>query len=166
MFLDYSLAMKSINSNGFFEGYASIFNVVDNMEDVILPGAFSKNLELDKIKLLWQHNAKLPIGKITHLTEDSNGLYVKAQLILAIQQAQEAYSLLKEGVINGLSIGYIPLSYSTDPHTGIRTIAEVDLWEISLVTFPANKFATITSYKSLFSAINKAHSSLQRLIGT
>ena len=161
MFTDYSLQVKSIDDNGVFEGYASVFNVIDEMQDVILPGAF-QDLQTDKIKLLWQHNHELPIGKILRVYEDSNGLYVKAQLILDIRQAKEAYCLLKSGVINGLSIGYVALLHTME--SNIRKISKVDLWEVSLVTFPANRFAAVSSYKSLYMVINQAYCSLKGLI--
>lgn len=156
--------MKSITDSGIFEGYASVFNVVDKVQDVILPGAFKDNLRVDEIKLLWQHNHDSPIGKILDIYEDTNGLYVKAQLILDVRQASEAYYLLKSGVINGLSIGYIVLSHAERLNCGVKKIEKVDLWEISLVTFPANKFATIISCKSLFLAITRACNSIDNLI--
>ncbi len=162
MLADYSLEIKSIHDDGVFEGYASVFNVIDDMQDVILPGAFQGNVT-KKIKLLWQHNQDMPIGKILHLYEDNNGLYVKAQLILDIQQGREAYSLLKSDVVNGLSIGYVVKSHSTDSKTGIRRVEKIDLWEISLVTFPANSFAIVGSYKSLCLALSRACLSLKSL---
>ncbi|MBQ4875024.1 MAG: HK97 family phage prohead protease [Rickettsiaceae bacterium H1] len=154
--------VKSINKNGLFEGYASVFNIIDEMEDLVLLGAFAENLQVNKIKLLWQHNHELPIGKILDIYEDSNGLYVKAQLILDVRQAQEAYSLLKSEVINGLSIGYVVLSHIME--SGIRKIVKADLWEISLVTFPANKFAKVASFKSLSLVVNRAYFALKQIM--
>jgi HK97 family phage prohead protease len=72
---------------------------------------------------------------------------VKGRLLLELQRAREAYTLLKEGALGGLSIGYSPTRYSYDD-AGVRHIAEVELWEVSLVTFPANAAAGITVVKS------------------
>ncbi len=147
--LDFNLTLKSIDSSGTFAGYASVFNVVDNQRDIIMRGAFSQTLKgrVGDIKLLWQHQQDEPIGIFTRIFEDTLGLYVEAKLLLTVQRAQEAYALLKAGALSGLSIGYSPLRYSTDPKSGIRSIAEVELWEISLVTFPANAAATVTVVK-------------------
>lgn len=146
----FALDLKSLDSKGRFAGYASVFNVVDNQHDVILRGAFHNTIRrgLDHVKFLWQHQQDEPIGVITELSEDAHGLYVQGTLLLNVQRAQEAYSLLKAGAISGLSIGYSPVHYAVDPETGIRRLTEVELWEISLVTFPANKGANITMVKS------------------
>ncbi len=163
MFSNCLLEIKSLQDDGIFEGYASVFNVIDDVEDIILPGAF-KELDLKKIKVLWQHNYELPIGKVLNIYEDQKGLYVKVQLVLAVQQAQDAYNLLKSGAINGLSIGYVPLIKKTED--GVRKIFKIDLWEVSLVTFPANNFARVVSSKSLYSVFQKAYSNLQNLIAS
>ena len=165
MITDFSLQIKALTENGIFEGYASIFNVIDDTQDMIMPGAFKDTLQAQKVKLLWQHEHTRPIGKILDMYEDNNGLYIKAQLILDIQQGQEAYSLLKSDVINGLSIGYVPLAHKIDNKRGIRKITKVELWEISLVTFPANRLAMVTNYKhhNLYSAMQKACLCLQNM---
>jgi uncharacterized protein len=148
--LDFALELKKLDKEGRFAGYASVFNIVDNQRDIMLPGAFSSTIHKGtaNIKFLWQHQQDEPIGVIQRLSEDSHGLYVEGRLLLDVQKAQEAYSLLKAGAISGLSIGYSPVRYSIDPDTGVRLIAEVDLWEISLVTFPANSDANVTLLKS------------------
>lgn len=166
MITDFSLQLKTLQEDGIFEGYASVFNIIDDMQDVILPGAFQDSLKSHKVKLLWQHNHESPIGKISNIYENGNGLYIKAQLILETQQGKEAYHLLKSDIINGLSIGYIPLSHNFNTNTGIRSITKIDLWEISLVTFPANQFSTVTSCKntSLHTEINNSLNSLKKLM--
>ncbi len=166
MFTDFSLQIKELHDSGIFEGYASVFHVIDAAQDIIMPGAFCDTLNSKKVKLLWQHEHSRPIGKILRLSEDKSGLYIKAQLILDIQQGQEAYSLLKSDVINGLSIGYIPLTHKIDHNTGVRKITKVELWEISLVTFPANQFATVTNCKQhidLNAVLQKASSILDKM---
>ena len=107
----FPLQLKSIEENGFFAGYASVFNVEDNHNDIILSGAFGKSLSKKHygkdIKLLWQHKADEPIGVFTKIVEDDLGLYVEGKLLLDVQRASEAYALLKSGVVKGLSIGFI-----------------------------------------------------------
>lgn len=144
-----ALALKSLSDEGVFAGYASVFNVVDSQHDMILPGAFASTLYGRKreIKLLWQHDMREPIGVIEEVREDVNGLYVKGRLLMEIARAREAYSLLKKGVVSGLSIGYSPLRYRLDADSGVRVLQSVDLWEISLVTFPANQAARVTVVK-------------------
>jgi HK97 family phage prohead protease len=144
------LELKSLDANGKFVGYASVFNVVDSQHDMVMPGAFAFTLEqrAGQIKLLWQHQWDAPIGIITKLFEDARGLYVEGQLLMEITQAKEAYALLKAGVVKGLSIGYTPGRWKRDPDTGVRQLQSVDLWEISLVTTPANAAAQVTVVKS------------------
>lgn len=147
--LAFDLEIKSIDAQGRFAGYASVFNVVDNQQDMILPGAFSHTLKgrLKEIRLLWQHQQNEPIGFFERISEDAHGLYVEGRLLLNVRRAEEAFSLLKAGALKGLSIGYSPTRYRMDTKTGVRLLAEVDLWEISLVTFPANTSATVTVVK-------------------
>lgn len=144
------LALKSLNEAGRFAGYASVFGVVDQQRDVVMRGAFLRSLSARKgeVKLLWQHDSNAPIGVIDRLFEDTRGLYIEGKLLLNVQQAKEAYSLLKAGVVAGLSIGYLPVNYHIDPETGVRVLTEVDLFEVSLVTFPANQAAGVTVVKS------------------
>ena len=147
-FLYSPLSIKSIEENGVFFGYASVFNIVDKQNDLILPGAFKENLNRNKIKLLWQHNPGEPIGSIIDICENDVGLYITAHLLLGIQKAKEAYLMLKTGVINGLSIGYIPIEYDVDHKSGARVLKQVELWEVSLVTFPANLAAQVINVKN------------------
>lgn len=147
--LSFSLELKSLDEQGRFAGYASVFDVVDNQRDLMLRGAFSKTIEgrSGNIKMLWQHQQSEPIGVFDRLFEDAHGLYVEGRLLLDVQRAREAYSLLKSGAVSGLSIGYSPVRYRIAPETGVRLLAQVELWEISLVTFPANEAAGVTVVK-------------------
>ncbi|APR98810.1 HK97 family phage prohead protease [Wolbachia endosymbiont of Folsomia candida] len=163
-FLFLPLLLKNIEENGLFSGYASVFNIVDKQNDLILPGAFGKSLNKNKIKLLWQHDPSEPIGNIIDIYENDVGLYITAHLLLGVQKAKEAYLMLKAGTIDGLSIGYIPVKYDIDHETGARVLKQVELWEVSLVTFPANSAAQVinvkgqnTEQKILISAIEKAN---------
>jgi hypothetical protein len=85
---------------------------------------------------------------ITALFEDARGLYVKGKLLMDVAQAREAYSLLKAGVVRGLSIGYSVKRSRRNPDSGIRELLDLNLWEISLVTLPANEAAQVTVVKS------------------
>jgi HK97 family phage prohead protease len=131
----------------------SVFNVEDNCRDTVVPGAFKKTLEKknvkNDIKLLWQHVANKPIGYFDTIKEDAIGLYVEGHLMLNIQQGLEAYSLIKNKVINSLSIGYFVKSMSHNKLRNSRTLKEIDLLEISVVTFPANEYANITFCKNI-----------------
>jgi hypothetical protein len=143
--------LKDIGGNGVIAGYASVFNVLDEHNDIIAPGAFKKSLHRtahrNSVKLLWQHNVTEPIGTFTNITEDNHGLYIEAKLLLEVQRAREAYALLKSKVISGLSIGYSPVDFHYNQQKA-RVLTQIDLWEVSLVTFPANNSAQITQVKS------------------
>lgn len=143
------LQLKSLGEQGNFSGYASVFSILDNQNDMMLPGAFTYALSKgwSDIKLLWQHDFREPIGLFTCIRQDNRGLYVEGKLLLDIRRAREAYSLLKAGAIAGLSIGYAPVKYRADPETGARLLEEVALYEISVVTFPANPQAHIRAVK-------------------
>lgn len=147
--MECTLALKRMDAEGVFAGYASLFDVVDTQRDVVLPGAFRDTLlrRESPVKLLWQHKLDAPIGVITQLFEDARGLYIEGRLLLEVAQAREAYALLKAGAVSGLSIGYAPRKYVRDPDTGVRRLQAVDLVEVSLVTLPANTAAQVTVVK-------------------
>ena len=137
---------------GTFEGYGSVFGNKDLGNDVIEAGAFSKSLKRRKpqnVKLLYQHKSDMPIGVFDEIKEDEHGLVVKGRLALKTQAGAEAYELLKMGALDGLSIGFRvnPKEVSYDKRGNKRIIKEVDLMEVSLVTFPMNPQATVRSVK-------------------
>lgn len=146
----FALEIKSLAEDGSFAGYASVFGVVDNQQDVVAPGAFQATLKnrTQPVQLLWQHQWEEPIGTIEALFEDKRGLYIRGRLLMQVARAKEAHALLKAGVIRGLSIGYNVKRASRNRDTGVRTLLEVELWEVSLVTFPANEAAQVTVVKS------------------
>lgn len=161
--LDWPLEIKSLDESGHFSGYASVFDVVDNQRDVVLPGAFSRSLrERDgEVKLLWQHKMDEPIGVITTLREDAVGLYIEGYLLIErVARAKEAFHLLQQGVVKGLSIGYSPVRYRFDPDNGIRQLQEVELWEVSFVTFPANEAAYVAPIKHQGASATERHLSV------
>ena len=147
--LNFKLELKTLDPQGRFAGYASVFGVVDSQRDVVLPGAFTQTVRgrASEIKFLWQHQQDEPIGIFDTMFEDARGLYVEGRLLLNVQRAKEAHTLLKMGAISGLSIGYSPIRYTIDEKTGVRRLTQVDLWEVSLVTFPANDAANVTVVK-------------------
>lgn len=137
---------------GTFEGYGSVFGNKDLGNDVIERGAFVKSLKRRKpqnVKLLYQHKSDMPIGVFDEIKEDEHGLVVKGRLALKTQAGAEAYELLKMGALDGLSIGFRvnPKEVSYDKRGNKRIIKEVDLMEVSLVTFPMNPQATVRSVK-------------------
>lgn len=137
-----------------FEGYGSVFGVLDSYADIVAPGAFKKTLREHKAKnrlpaLLWQHDPSSPIGVYESMSEDETGLYVKGKLS-DTQLGREAYTLLKDGALSGLSIGFsvYPKGFDVNEKTGVRTLNAINLWETSLVTFPANDAARVTGIKA------------------
>lgn len=122
------------------EGYASLFNQCDQGGDIVQRGAYAASLARlaskgQQIKMLWQHDPTQPIGVWEEVREDNNGLYVKGRLLENVARAHEAAALIQAGAIDGLSIGYRTVK-STKNDKGQRLLAELELWEVSLVTFP------------------------------
>jgi uncharacterized protein len=129
------------------EGYASVFNNVDSYSDIVMPGAFAKSIKGRKPAMLWQHSSDKPIGVWDVLEEQKKGLFVKGR-ILPTTHGNDAYTLVKEGAVTGMSIGYSAKKWETDSDKGIRKLTEVELYEVSLVTFPANEKAQVTRVTS------------------
>lgn len=148
-YLDIPFKIKAVSDDGLFSGYGSVFNVVDSYQEVVAAGAFKESLEGRVPSLLWQHRSGEPIGVYTSVKEDNVGLHVEGKLALKTTRGAEAYELLKMGAISGLSIGFVTREDSYDRVTGIRTLKKVDLWEVSLVTFPANDAARVANVKSI-----------------
>jgi len=141
------------NNVGFFAGYASTFHEVDLQLDQIAPGAFKKSLQRayranQLPPMLWQHDPQYPIGTWELIKEDHKGLFVKGRLILNTQKGQEAWNLLKERAVCRLSIGFQVVQALKDSKTKVRTLTEINLLEISLVTFAASPSALIFSLSS------------------
>lgn len=147
--LDVPFQIKAVNEDGLFSGYGSVFGVKDSYSEIVAPGAFSESIDTRMPSLLWQHRTGEPIGVYTSVKEDGVGLYVEGQLALKTVRGAEAYELLKMGAISGLSIGFNTREDSYDKVSGIRTLKKVELWEVSLVTFPANDAARVTDVKEL-----------------
>jgi HK97 family phage prohead protease len=148
-YLDLAFEIKSVKDDGTFSGYGSVFGVVDSYQEIVAPGAFTESLQSRMPSLLWQHRSGEPIGVWPSVKEDNIGLQVEGKLALKTARGAEAYELLKMGAISGLSIGFMTREDSYDKLTGIRTLKKVDLWEVSLVTFPANDSARVSQVKSI-----------------
>jgi HK97 family phage prohead protease len=133
------------------EGYASLFDRVDLGRDVVLPGAFKESLARRgprEVRMLWQHDASEPVGIWTDMSEDRNGLRVRGILLPEVNRARELAALIAHGAIDGLSIGFRAVKARRDPAQRLRRIAEIDLWEISLVTFPLLPGARLSRFNA------------------
>jgi len=153
-YLDRSFEVKSVKADGTFSGHASVFGELDSYRDIVMPGAFVKSLREDfaqknrSVPMLWQHNSYSPIGIYPTIKEDDVGLYVEGECNLDVQQGREAHALMKQGALSGLSIGYTTVTSEWDEKSLTRKLLEVNLWEVSPVTFPAGDSARINSVKS------------------
>lgn len=150
--LSFALQIKAAKDDGTVEGYGSVFGVRDAYSDIVAAGAFKASLAAHKAAgtmpaMLWQHNSDEPIGVWTDMVEDERGLMVRGQLALDTVRGKEAHALVKMGALNGLSIGFYSKQWKYDTEQDIRTLTEVDLWEVSLVTFPANGKARVTDIR-------------------
>ena len=121
-------------------GYASLFGITDQAGDVVAKGAYATSLARlaargGRVKMLWQHDPGLPIGVWDEVREDANGLWVKGRILTEVEKGREAAALLAAGAIDGLSIGYRTVKAERDGK-GQRHLQELELWEVSLVTFP------------------------------
>jgi HK97 family phage prohead protease len=144
------MSRVAISSDGAIEGYASLFGEVDQARDMVMPGAFTQTLKqrgLRKIPMLFQHDPSEPIGIWLELKEDFRGLRARGRLIPDVLRARELLSLLKAGAIDGLSIGYRTVRGQIDPKSRVRRLYQVDLWEISIVTFPLLSGARVSAVK-------------------
>ncbi len=153
----YPFHLKALQDSGEFTGYASVFDNVDYYGDVIRRGAFTDSLNAWKAQgklppLLWQHDSCCPIGPHLEMAEDEKGLYIHAQLLVnEVEKASEARALLKAKVISGMSIGFDIAENGAeyDGKTNIWNLTRLNLWENSLVTFPANEGAQVDEVKML-----------------
>lgn len=142
----------SIYLSGRIEGYASLFGVMDTGGDMVIEGAFARSIRrrgVRGIKMLWQHQPSEPIGTWLAIVENKRGLKVTGQLDLSIRRAAEALSLMRNGAVDGLSIGFRTVVSEPSASRRVRLLRELDLWEISVVTFPMLRQARITDVKKI-----------------
>lgn len=151
---DFQLKIKSVDEEaGTFEGYASVYGVRDSYNESVEPGACADSLakhkrEGTKPLMLWQHNPDEPIGVWEDLAEDAKGLWGKGLLLKGVRRADEAAIMLKAGAIQGLSIGYREVDTEPADAGGPRRLIKIDLLEVSVVSFPANRRARVDAIKS------------------
>ncbi|RFC81650.1 HK97 family phage prohead protease [Acinetobacter sichuanensis] len=152
--LNVPFEVKSVSDTGEFEGYASVFGVKDSYGDVVMPGAFKRTLNEWSQKgrlpaMLWQHKSDEPLGPYLEMKEDENGLFVRGRFLIKDDPlARRAHAHLKAKSIGGMSIGFILRDYEYDKQLGVYKLTDIDLWEVSIVTFPANDEARVSDVKS------------------
>lgn len=137
-----------IDADGRFSGYAALFSVPDQGGDVVMPGAFAASLANrppDRVRLLFQHDPKEPVGIWDAIGEDARGLKVSGRLLEGVPRAHSLRALIAQGAIDGLSIGFRTVRATRDGRAGLRRLWAVELWEISIVTFPMMDRARIAS---------------------
>ena len=139
----------NVSEKGLIQGYASLFGQADHSGDIVQPGAYALTLRaLDevgqRVKMLWQHDPTQPIGVWDEVREDERGLRVRGRLLDCTQRGREAAALIEAGAIDGLSIGYRTKKAVKDGK-GQRLLTELELWEVSLVTFPMLPSARVSS---------------------
>jgi hypothetical protein len=140
----------AIEPDGGVEGYASLFGEIDQARDMVMPGAFRATLArrgIRRIPMLFQHDPSEPVGIWLELREDARGLYARGRLIPDVARSRELLALLRAGAIDGLSIGFKTVKGRIDPKTRIRKLDALDLWEISIVTFPLLAGARVHAVK-------------------
>lgn len=164
------LSLKRVAADGTFEGYGSVFDAIDDAGDVIVKGAYQTSLDAHReagtqVRMLYQHDAAEPIGIWDEIVEDDVGLLMKGRLVLDVARAREAHALMKAGALDGLSIGFEMIDHEVMDVTDaarqyrsagplravdgrIRKLTRIDLWEVSVVTFPCNRFARIGAVKA------------------
>lgn len=157
-YIERPFEFKSVKADGTFEGYASVYGEIDSYRDVVVKGAFDDSLDKryrqkgrKGIPMLDQHDTRLPMGifPVESVKEDDHGLFVRGEFNMKVQRAVEAHALADQGALTGLSIGYSTVEDEWDDSGSLRILKAVDLWEISLVTFPAGDSARITSVKAI-----------------
>ncbi|MDE1901668.1 MAG: HK97 family phage prohead protease [Alphaproteobacteria bacterium] len=161
-----ALNVKTLGGDGIFTGYASVFGELDQQNEIVAAGAFRRTLSKWRQQgrapaLLWMHDPTQPIGIWQQIAEDANGLRVEGRLALRAQKGAEAYELLKIGALSGLSIGYRVVSSRIDAAKKARLLTDVDLFEISLVTFPANEAARVSEVKKAGTGDNRQQDDLK-----
>lgn len=145
------MELKASGEQGTFAGYGSIFGNVDLHGDIVEKGAFAETLKerpIEHVGLYWMHDPREPIGKWSIMEEREQGLWVEGKLTLGVSRAREVYELMKDGAVTGLSIGYRTRKYELDDENDIRILKDVELFEVSAVSGPANEEARIAGVKS------------------
>lgn len=157
-----------IVEDGTVEGYASLFGAVDQARDMVMRGAFAQTLRqrpVRRVPMLFQHDPAEPVGVWLELREDERGLYARGRLIPDVARGRELISLIRNGAIDGLSIGFRTVKGRIDPRTRVRSLLAVDLWEISIVTFPLLTGARVQAVKQASHARKRADAEWRAVMG-
>jgi HK97 family phage prohead protease len=156
----------TIAPDGTVIGYASLFGAIDQARDMVVRGAFAETLRLRgprRVPMLFQHDPSEPVGIWLDLREDHRGLYARGRLIPEVARARELWSLIRAGAIDGLSIGFKTAKARIDPKTRVRSLIAVDLWEISIVTFPLLDGARVQAVKQASAPAKLSHARPQHV---
>ena len=143
--------LQNKRATSFIEGYASLFGVADGGGDIVMPGAFHDSIARKgptNIRMLFQHDPAEPVGVWTEMREDERGLFVRGHLTPGVFKADDLQALIDDGAMDGLSIGFQTLKAQRDRGTGLRRLFKIDLWEISLVTFPMLTGARLRKFRA------------------
>jgi HK97 family phage prohead protease len=142
------LEVKEVTESGSFEGMASVYGNIDLGNDIVAAGAFKEfaYTKDKKIRLFDGHNTRLPVGK-GEVTDSHMGLVIKGQLNLKVSRARDVYELMKDGVIDGLSVGFDILQDGFEVKDGVRIITAAKLWEVSVTPFPMNPQTLVSQVK-------------------
>lgn len=142
--------LQACPGSGLFAGYASLFGKRDGSGDIVAKGAFAKSLRTKgagAIRMLFQHDPAEPVGSWLEMHENERGLHVTGRLDCNVQRGRELFSLLESRGLDGLSIGFRTVIAAKESGSSSRILKEVDLWEISLVTFPMLEGARVGEVK-------------------
>jgi uncharacterized protein len=171
-YLDRPFEVKDMDGKGRFTGYGSVFDELDSYRERVKRGAFKNTLAKfkslkRKVPMLWQHSSREPMGVYDELKEDNYGLYVEGSINMKTQVGIEGYALMEQGALSGLSIGYDTVMFKDDQNALVRDLIELDLWEISPVTFPAGDSARIQTVKSWdeLTTLRECEDALQNTFG-
>jgi uncharacterized protein len=154
-----------IEEDGTVEGYASLFGEIDAARDMVMPGAFARTLKsrgIRRVPMLFQHDPAEPIGVWLELYEDTRGLRARGRLIPDVARARELIALVRAGAVDGPSIGFRTVKGRVDPASRVRRLIDVDLWEISIVTFPLLAGARVRAKSSVSSPPSRARARAER----
>jgi HK97 family phage prohead protease len=158
--------LSEVEADGSFSGYASLFGEPDLSRDMVVPGAFQTSIRkrgAAGIRMLFQHDPAAPIGTWREIREDLRGLFVRGRLTTEVAKAREVLALMRAGAIDGLSIGFRTVRGRTDAKTGVRRLLEVDLWEISVVTFPLLPGARVSTVKGAMPLVEAIREAARRI---
>lgn len=171
--IDRPFEVKKLDvKTGTFTGYGSVFGELDSYRDIVVKGAFKDSIADYEargalVPMLWQHRTGEPIGVYTKMEEDDHGLYIEGEINLDVQRGRECLSLMKQKALSGLSIGYDTVSFEDDGKRMVRYLKQLNLWEISPVTFPAGPSARVIEAKQYddLDTLRKCEEALQNVFG-